>query len=151
MYERILVPLDGSPLAEAVLPHAQTLAQSLGAEIVLLRVTVNPVVEFSFSDPSIAASAIREIERESKYYIENKCSELEAAGMRVSFLIREGPVADTILAVAEAMQADMIAMSTHGRSGVRRWLLGSVTERVVHHSPVPVVVIRPQEPGSSSV
>ena len=150
MYKRILVPLDGSDLAEAVLPYAQSLAQCLGSEIVLLRVTVNPVVEFSFADPAIAASTIREIERDAKNYIESKCSELEAAGMRVSFLIREGPVADTILAVAEAMQVEIIAMSTHGRSGIRRWLLGSVTERVVHHSSIPVMVIRPQQSSQSS-
>lgn len=150
MYKRILVPLDGSQVAEAVLQHALSLAQCLDTEIVLLRVTTNPVVEFSFSDPSIASNAIHELEIEAETYIKSKCSELEAAGMRVSFLIREGPVAETILAVADAMQVDIIAMSTHGRSGVQRWLLGSVTDRVVHHSSVPVLVIRPQIPAQPS-
>lgn len=145
MYKRILVPLDGSPLSEAVLPHAQALAKSEGAEIILLRVPVNPVVEFSFSDPAIAETVIEEIEYETKKYIEALSAKLETAGLRVSFLIREGPVAETILAVAEAMQVDMIAMSTHGRSGIQRWVMGSVADRVIGHSEVPVMLIRPQK------
>ncbi len=83
MYKRILVPLDGSPLSEAVLPHAQALAKSEGAEIILLRMTANPVVEFFFSDP-----AIEKIEYETNIYIEALLAKLETAILRVSFLIR---------------------------------------------------------------
>jgi nucleotide-binding universal stress UspA family protein len=69
MYKRVLVPLDGSKTAEGVLPHAQALAYSEGAEIVLLRVAVNPALEFSFSDPSIAESVVEDLEAQSKKYM----------------------------------------------------------------------------------
>ena len=58
-------------------------------------------------------------------------------------LIREGWIADIILETADAMQVDMIAMSTHGRSGLQRWVMGSIADRVVRHSPIPVLLIRP--------
>lgn len=144
MYKKILVPLDGSPLAEAVLPHVQALAESLGAEIILLRVAVNPAAEFAFSDPSLASDVVDTMEAETLDYIQSIRARLQRAGLRTSFLIREGSTAETILVVAEEIHADLIAMSTHGRSGVSRWLLGSIADRVVHHSPIPVFLIRPQ-------
>jgi len=144
MYNKILVPLDGSPLAEAVLPHAQALATSQEAEIVLLRVSANPAAEFSFSDPSLAATLIDSLEAESLIYLQLIRSRLQRAGLRTSFLIRQGAIAETILSVAGEIKADVVAMSTHGRSGVRRWLLGSIANRVVNHSPIPVLLIRPQ-------
>ena len=143
MYKRILVPLDGSPLSEAVLPHAQSLAQSEGAELILLRVAVNPGAEFSFSDPALASELIKAMETESKMYLQNLCSNLQSAGVRAAYLMRDGPIAETILEVSSAMKADIIAMSTHGRSGLQRWLMGSIADRIVHHSPVPVLLIRP--------
>ena len=144
MYKKILVPLDGSTLAEAALPHAQALASSEDAEIYLLRVSVNPAAEFSFSDPSLAADFIDAMEAETLAYLQSIRSRLQRAGIRTSFLIRKGSTAETILEVAVGVHADIIAMSTHGRSGISRWLLGSVADRVVHHSQVPVLLIRPQ-------
>ncbi len=144
MFKRILVPLDGSPLAETVLPHAEALAQALDAEVILLRVTVNPAAEYSFSDPGLASDLIQQIEQESKTYIKAMCARLEKNGVRATYLIRQGIVADTILQVSEAMQADLIAMSTHGRSGIPRWLLGSVADRVLRISPMPVMLFHPK-------
>jgi len=143
MYKKILVPLDGSPLAEAVLPHAQALAISDDAEIFLLRVSVNPAAEFSFSDPSLASQLIDDLEAESLTHLQSIRARLQRTGLRTSFLIRQGAIAETILRVAEEVKADGIAMSTHGRSGVSRWLLGSIASRVVNLSPVPVLLIRP--------
>ncbi len=144
MYKRILVPLDGSPLAESVVPHALALAKALDVEIVLLRVTVNPAAEFSFSDPGLASNLIQELEQESKTYIKAMCTKLEKGGVRVTYLLREGAVAETIIEAAETMQVDLIAMSTHGRSGIPRWLLGSVADQVLRTSPVPVMLFHPQ-------
>ena len=144
MYNKILVPLDGSALAEAVLPHAQALATSEEAEIILLRVSADPAAEFSFSDPSLASSLIEGLEAESLTYLQSIRARLQRAGLRSSFLIRQGAIAETILRVADEVKADIIAMSTHGRSGVSRWLLGSIANRVVNHSPIPVLLIRPQ-------
>ncbi len=149
MYRRILVPLDGSPLAEAVLPYAEDLARSTGAELVFLRVTPNPVAEIGLADPTLVAGYIEEVNRleaEATRKLETLCSELESAGFRASFLVREGLVAETIMDVAKFMEADVIAMSTHGRSGISRWLLGSVADRIVNHSEIPVLLIRPKTP-----
>lgn len=142
MYKKILVPLDGSKVAEGVLPHAKSLAYSEGAELILLTVAANPAMDFVFSDPGLAESAVQEQEEKSKTYIAAIENDLKSAGFRVSTLMRVGSVAETILGVAEEVQADVIAMSTHGRTGAARWLLGSIAERVVHNSKVPVLLIR---------
>lgn len=142
MYRRILVPLDGSKVAEGVLPHARALAYSEGAELVLLTVGANPALDFVFSDPGLAQSAVEEQEERSKKYISGIESQLKAAGFKTSSLLRVGAVAEVILGVAEEMQIDIIAMSTHGRTGPARWLLGSIAERVVNNSKVPVLLIR---------
>ncbi len=142
-YKKILVCLDGSPLAEAALPHAQTLASDEDAEIVLLRVSADPAAEFSFSDPSLADNFIQELEADSLRYLQSVRGKLQKAGCRTSFLIRQGAIAETILQTASEIKADVIVMSTHGRSGIQRWLLGSVADRVVTHSHTPVMLIRP--------
>ena len=142
MYRKILVPLDGSKVAEGVLPHAKALAYSEGAELVLLTVGANPAMDFVFSDPGLAERAVEEQEERSKKYISEIETQLKSAGFKTSTVLRVGAVADVILGVAEELQIDVIAMSTHGRTGPARWLLGSVAERVVHSSNVPVLLIR---------
>jgi nucleotide-binding universal stress UspA family protein len=142
MYSKILVPLDGSKTAEGVLPHAKALAYSEGAELVLLTVTANPALDYAFSDPGLAQRAEEDQEERSKRYMAEVEQQLKSAGFKVSTLLRVGAVADVILTVAEEMQVDVIAMSTHGRTGPARWLLGSVAERVVRSSKVPVMLIR---------
>ena len=142
MYRRILVPLDGSKVAEGVLPHAKSLAYSEGAELILLTVAANPALDFAFSDPGLAQSAVQEQEEGSRKYIAKIENELKSAGFKVSTLLRVGSVAEVILGVADELQVDIIAMSTHGRTGPARWLLGSIAERVVHNSKVPVLLIR---------
>jgi nucleotide-binding universal stress UspA family protein len=147
MYNRILVPLDGSPLSEAVLPYAKNLARALNVEIVLLHVDVSPAPEFDPHTPPLAppTKEIKQIHADEKAYIKHICSKLESEGARATYLLREGPVTETILEVAEIMQADLIAMSTHGRTGMLRLLLGSVAEQVVHESKIPVMLFRPHE------
>ena len=142
MYRRILVPLDGSKVAEGVLPHAKLLAYSEGAELILLTVGANPTLDFVFSDPSLAEGAVEEQEERSKTYITAVENELKSAGFKTSTLMRFGSVAEVILGVSEELQVDVIAMSTHGRTGPARWLLGSIAERVVHNSKIPVLLIR---------
>lgn len=144
MYKRILVPLDGSTLSEGILPHAMIIAKGMDAEIILLYVIPAAAPEFSSQTITPALNVYQEAEAEMKIYLKNECSKLEKDGLRVTYLIREGSVVETILEVAEAMQADMIAISTHGRTGALRLLFGSVTEGVVHNSPLPVMVIRPK-------
>ena len=141
MYKKILVPLDGSHLAEEALPHAQALAKSEGAEIVLLRVPVTPTLQFAARDPTIANMIIKDMEEETEKYLDGEVSKMKSEGTKVSSVSRDGPVPDTILDVAKETQADVIVMSTHGRTGVQRWLMGSVADRVVHYSSIPVMLI----------
>ncbi len=145
MHKRILVPLDGSAFSEAVLPHALSLAKELDAEIILLHVNVEPSTEFDpHTSPLSPPIEVKKGQDEIKGYMKEVCSRLENEGARATYLIREGAVAETILEAAEIMQADMIAMSTHGRTGLLHLLLGSIAEQVVHRSPILVALIRPQ-------
>lgn len=147
MYQRILVPLDGSPLSEAVLPHVEKLARALNIEVVLLHVEVTPAPEFDPHESPLGheTEAMRHIRADEKHYVGSVCARLEEAGIRATYLLREGGVAEAIMDAAEVMQADLIAMSTHGRTGMLRLLLGSVAEQVVHESQIPVMLIRPHQ------
>ncbi len=142
MYKRILVPLDGSEFAEASLPHVRTLAKCTGAEIVLLRVVVRRMYEHAVPEP-IPAEFNHESEKESEAYLERVASELREAGLKVTTETCIGPVAEAILEYAEGIHADLIAMSTHGRSGLARWFIGSVADKVVRGSKLPVLLTRP--------
>jgi nucleotide-binding universal stress UspA family protein len=143
MYKKILVPLDGSNIAEGVLPHAKALAYSEGAEIILLNVAANPAQSFAFEDPAIAGVTVTQEEEQAGKYMENIYRQLKDAGFKVTSLIREGGAASMILKTSEELGVDVIAMSTHGRSGIAHWLIGSTAERVVRHSKIPVMLIRP--------
>jgi nucleotide-binding universal stress UspA family protein len=143
MYKKILVPLDGSPLAEAVLPHAQALAKAENAEIVILRVAMTPDEHYLMRNRELTSGIVDDIENEAKNYVQREVELLEKDGTKVTGITRDGPVADAILEAAAEAHVDVIAMSTHGRSGVQRWLLGSVADRVVHYSHIPVMLIHP--------
>jgi nucleotide-binding universal stress UspA family protein len=143
MYKKILVPLDGSPLSEAALPHAEALAKSENAEIVILRVPITPVTEYFGQDPIVSRTIRKDIEKEAELYVNEKVAQLRKEKVKASGVTREGDVPDIILDVAEEAHADMITMSTHGRTGVRRWLMGSVADKVAHHSQIPVMLIHP--------
>ena len=143
MYKKILVPLDGSPLAEAVLPHAEALAKSEGAELILLRVAVTPARYLFAHNPAEGNNIIKMIEKETEDYMKAEVAKLQEEGFTVTGITRDGVAPDEILEVAEETHADVIAMSTHGRSGVQRWLMGSVADRVVHYSHIPVMLIHP--------
>lgn len=143
MYKKILVPLDGSPLAESVLPHAEALAKSEGAEIVLVRVAVTPARYIFAHNPAEGNNIIHMIEKETEDYMKAEVAKLQNEGVKVTGITCEGAAPDKILEAAEETHADMIAMSTHGYSGVKRWLMGSVADRVVHYSHIPVMLIHP--------
>ena len=143
MYKKILVPLDGSTLAEAVLPHAQALAKAEGAELILLSVPVVPNLEFLTRSPNLATQVIEASEKETEVYLIKEEAKLTKEGSKVSHIMREGPIPEMILKVAEEVHADVITMSTHGRTGIQRFLMGSVADRVVHYSHIPVMLIHP--------
>lgn len=145
-FKKILVPLDGSRFAEGALPYAQMLAECGGSEIELLRVTVHPTTYVYVSDPATLASLYDSDRAHCEEYLRRVAADLQAkTAVAISTAVREGPVADAILDHAEASQADLIVMSTHGRSGMERWLLGSVAEKVVRGAKIPVMLVRPKQ------
>ena len=155
MYKRILVPLDGSPSSEMVFPHLQPLAKAFDTEMILLQVIIEPTKEFSVTiSPLSPPRTVRKQQTKVKTYLKKACAKLEEDGIRASYLIRQGGIAESILEVAGIMQADLIAMSTHGHSPARLLLLGSVTYQVVRNSSLPMLVVRPevsdQQPVSSN-
>ena len=143
----IVVPLDGSELAESVLSTVVELAHKLDLEIILLRAYAVPYGAYTagegFYDPVNLEAFQARLRQESVDYLERITAELKRKGSeKVSYVAREGLGADEILKIAGAMPVSMIAMCSHGYSGVKRWVLGSVTETVVHHSHNPVLVLR---------
>ncbi len=143
MYSKILVPLDGSELSEAVLPHVRTIAKSMGAEVLLVRVPVVLPYDYNIIDPELIASLEANAKTEIQAYLEKQVAALQADGIKVSMRIGEGLVADTLLELVESEHCDLIAMSTHGRSGFARLLMGSVADKVVHGAKAPVLLVRP--------
>ena len=143
MYKKILVPLDGSPNAEAVLPHAEALAKSENAELIILRVPNIPTAEYIALDPVVASTLRKDIREEATNYVTTTVNTLKKDNVKATGITKEGPVPDTILEVAVETHADMIAMSTHGRTGVKRWLMGSVADKIVHHAHIPIMLIHP--------
>ena len=143
MSKKILVPLDGSEFAEAILPHVRTLAKNEGAEIVLLTVPAIPSMDFIARNPGLTKNAIEEAEVKSGKYLDASVAKLKKSGAKAQGILREGPVPEIILEVADEVHADMIAMSTHSRTGINRWFLGSVADEVVHNARVPVILVHP--------
>lgn len=149
MYHKILVPLDGSELSEKVLPHVETLARCTGAEIILIRAIIQP-----FEGASSAASMTgympvmlpdvkEQVHEEAVGYLNKIKYDLSARGLRVSTIVQEGDAGEVILEYARHEDVDLIAMSTHGRTGLGRALFGSVAEEVLRGAGKPVMLIRP--------
>ncbi len=143
----LTVPLDGSSLAEKILPHVASLARQLRLRVRLIQVYTLPKSAFVVADgmfdqgPAVFRDALR---KEAETYLAAKVEQLRAEGVeQVSTSAIEGDAASEIIDSARAAPDNLIAMSTHGRSGVTRWVLGSVAERVIQHSGDPVLIIRP--------
>jgi nucleotide-binding universal stress UspA family protein len=132
-------------LAERVLPTAIELAKPRDLEIVLIRTYNIPTAAYAGVEGYALPidDLLKGMRDEACAYLENKVADVKKLGVaRVSFAAKEGLPADEIISFAKNLPGGLIAMSTHGRSGVRRWVLGSVTETVVRHSENPVLVIR---------
>ncbi|MBI2845124.1 MAG: universal stress protein [Chloroflexi bacterium] len=142
MYQRILVPLDGSLLAAAILPYVENLASKPGAEIVLFR-----VLPASGVFPDTARK------EELAAWIDLRFEErlLKEKGLAASISIRHSSdAAEEISDFADKNDIDLIAMSTHGRSGVSRLLFGSVAEKVLRGTSKPILLIRAKETQTAS-
>jgi nucleotide-binding universal stress UspA family protein len=146
MFKKILVPLDGSDMAEVALHAARELAEGFGSEITVLQVLtpVSPSYYGSNVDVTIVADIENSARVNANTYIHQTLALLEDRGLKAKAALEEGmSVPEVILTYAEKNQIDLIAMSTHGRSGLGRWLMGSVADRVVNTCNVPILLVRP--------
>lgn len=149
MFKKILVPLDGSELAETVLPYVSQLAKRIGAEVILLRVVPSPVREYSFpglagvSMPPLPPSPTQDLHAQGEGYLQRVAFDY-FPDQNVTLEVLSGPTADTILELAAAQEVGLIAMTTRGRGGLMRMVLGSVADQVVRLAHIPVLLVRPQ-------
>jgi nucleotide-binding universal stress UspA family protein len=148
MYKRILVPIDGSPLAEQALPHAVALAECFQAELILLKV-FTPLAETS-NLPRRAARKAQEITRSLAYdYLERIATEIQERYIHVRMVTIDGQPHVEIIRLAEEDLVDLIVICTRVHSGFSRWLMGSVADRVARGVNIPVLLVRAQKEGSS--
>lgn len=143
MYKRILVTLDGSEVAEEVIPYALDIGEKMGSEVVLLR--VSPPVQVLEEDGKIISTIDQEMERvaaDYNQYLNRIAFQFRAKGLKVLTAVRFGDAAEEIVEYAKENGVDLIAMCTHGRSGIRRWVYGSVADRVLRAASTPVLLVR---------
>jgi nucleotide-binding universal stress UspA family protein len=143
--KRILVPLDGSPLAERALPLAKTLAQKFECQIILLEVLhfLIPTMSVPYQHfPDWVVENRKHARQEAESYLQARQDEGRQQGFEVDVLLRETSPAEDIVDVATTEQIDLIVMSTHGLGGLARWAIGSVADKVARHSPCPVLLVR---------
>jgi nucleotide-binding universal stress UspA family protein len=143
----IIVPLDGSRLAEQIFSHVVYFATKLGSQVVLIRTYSLPSAGY-FLAAHVAPPDMAELREKNKKeiegYLQAKVGELTAAGIqKITSIVAEGRGPEEIIELARKTSGNIVAMSTHGRSGMGRWVLGSVTDRVVSNCGAPVLVIRP--------
>ncbi len=147
-FNKILVPLDGSKNGEAALPYVRGLTNKLKAEITLLQVispgqhvhTVGGLNYILFSEQQVAT-----MEAEAKQYLDKVGKELMKTKATIRSEVRTGQAAQEIIKFAEETNTSLVAISTHGRSGIRQWISGSITYKVIHAGNTPLLLVRTPE------
>ncbi|MFQ5846902.1 MAG: universal stress protein [Candidatus Methylomirabilales bacterium] len=142
MYRRILVPLDGSQLAERILPHVETIAKSTGAEVVLLRTTDPRHGEIAAEAATEGRKWLESDQAQAAKYLEGVAKRLKDAGVTTRVEVLVGEPAVEILTAAEHENVDLIAMMSHGATGFNHFDRGSVAEKVLQCTTRPVLMVR---------
>lgn len=142
MYKRVVVPLDGSALAEAILPFIIDIAGPLDLEVVLLRVLVPVPPDIVEGSARVVVDDIVARRDDAQAYLARLAEDLTTSGIRTTVDVRRGDPVREILSGAHEAGADLIAMTTHGRSGLGRLLFGSVAEAVLREAEIPVFLMR---------
>lgn len=147
MYRTILVPLDGSKRAEAILPHVESLATCYGARVIILGVVepVPIVVPYNGMYPQFDEQEhLRRID-EMEAYLAGRRTSFRDKGIEAQMEVEHGPVVEEIIAAADRTDADLVAMASHGRTGLPRVFYGSVAAGVLHRINRPLLLIRAQD------
>ena len=146
MYQHIMVPLDGSELAECVLPHLEAIASGVGVNKITLVRIVEPLhlhggleSHFSHEDRQRLEDDSMELARS---YLKQTVKQLKDKGITAQAKVIQGHVVDKLVDYADKKKVDLIIIASHGRSGVIRWVWGSVADRILRCSSIPVLIVR---------
>ncbi|UCC60166.1 MAG: universal stress protein [Dehalococcoidia bacterium] len=142
----IILPLDGSKESEAAIRPVEELASKLKANVVLLHVIAPTYFVYSIPGETVemplTAEDMQRSREKAEHYLETVAAAFQKKGVNTRIEVIVGAAADQILSLADEIPADMVAMSTHGRSGISRWAFGSITDKVLHAANTPVLLIR---------
>jgi nucleotide-binding universal stress UspA family protein len=147
MYEKILVPLDGSDLAECVLPHVEVIAGAGGVKNVTFYRVVKPFYPMGdYMSGTVSNIDVVGINKEAvaaaENYLKQLVNKVKYPGVQVAWEVAKGNEAESIAEYIKKNEIDLIIIATHGRSGVSRWVMGSVADRVLRSACVPVLMVR---------
>ena len=145
MYRLAVVPLDGSPVAEAIIPFVLEIAGPLDLEIALVRVLQPVPPQVIEGSRHVVVEDVEARQLDAQEYLAPLAAELRAKGIRAQTHVRRGDPTAEIVGCAREIGADLVAMTTHGRSGLGRLVFGSVAEAVLRHSHLPVFLMRMTE------
>lgn len=145
--KHMLVTLDGSTISAHVLAPALDVAQALGATVTLLRVvpelSAGDMHDLDEYEAGLGGRLAQEYQEDANHYLEGHAQAFVRGGLDVQCAVRAGSAANVILKLVEEKAIDVVAMATHGRTGLRRWIYGSVTEKVLHSAACSMLVVRP--------
>jgi nucleotide-binding universal stress UspA family protein len=151
MFNTILVPLDGSKRSEGILPYVEKLALGCDSKVIFLQVVQTDFGYTGYQNYSTAVALenanIEKLKREAKAYLSSLQGEFCEKDIQAGFIVTEGPVVQMIIKVAEREGADLIAMASHGRTGLARVFYGSVAAGVLHQVDRPLLMIRSEGTG----
>ena len=150
-FKHVLVPLDGSPFAEQALPMAETICERFGIPLTLVSVIQSPGLLQVLPGAQAEQGQIESGQIEREQYLSRAAKRLRVAGIDVDYAVGVGTVAEAINSLVSEIGVDLVVMSTHGRSGVERWLIGSVADKIVQMVTTPVLLVRPAVGGNSKV
>jgi nucleotide-binding universal stress UspA family protein len=148
MFRKVLVCLDGSSLAEQMLPYATEIAERFGSSIVLLQVLHVPsslAAASAQGAESVIEEEMRRLAFDARTYLERLAVNLRDTGIRVEAVTVEGTPGDAIVEYATANEVDFIAIATHGRRNIGRLVFGSVADHVLRNTCIPVLSVKPRE------
>ncbi len=141
--DTLVVPLDGSELAESALAYGEDMARQMSLNISLIRVVSTPALTYPGTESyTYDPQVFTDLESAAISYLKQKQADLEQKGFKVEYVVKGGYPADYIIDFAEASEGSLIVMSTHGRSGIGRWIMGSVADRILRASNRPILLIR---------
>jgi len=147
MYKKVMVPLDGSGLAECVLPHVEIIVRGNMAEsIVFVRVVepyILPVTAGDYISPSVWTKIETEQRSAAESYLDMLIKKLDYGKVTIKTEVLEGSTAQSLIDYTAKTGVDLVVIATHGRSGIGRWVWGSVAERLLHATTVPVLIVMP--------